>query len=80
MTLTLHIPDEDVPALKTKARGLPLETFAESVLMERIHGNEAQTPDQSVAAAARRLGTFGKRHGLSLGGITVRELLEKSRP
>lgn len=36
--------------------------------------------DESVAAAARRLGTFGKRHGLSLGGLTVKELLRESRP
>jgi hypothetical protein len=34
----------------------------------------------SVAAAARRLATFGKRNGLSLGGITVKELLRESRP
>jgi hypothetical protein len=40
----------------------------------------AETPDESVAAAARRLGTFGKRHGLSLGGMTIKELLRESRP
>jgi hypothetical protein len=38
------------------------------------------SPDESVAAAARRLATFGKRHGLSLGGLTVKELLRQSRP
>jgi hypothetical protein len=35
--------------------------------------------DESVAAAARRLGTFGNRHGLSLGGLTLKELLRESR-
>lgn len=40
----------------------------------------AGTPDESVAAAVRRLATFGKRHGLSLGGMTVKELLHESRP
>ena len=30
--------------------------------------------NESVAAAARRLATFGKRHGLSLGGLTIKEL------
>lgn len=30
------------------------------------------TVDKSVADAARRLGTFGKRHGLSLGDLTVK--------
>jgi hypothetical protein len=39
-----------------------------------IHGDDRE-PDSSVAAAARRLGTFGKRHGLSLGGMTIRQLL-----
>lgn len=40
----------------------------------------AAVADESVAAAARRLGTFGKRHGLSLDGTTVKELLRESRP
>jgi hypothetical protein len=34
----------------------------------------------SVAEAARRLATFGRRHGLSLGGMTIKELLHESRP
>jgi hypothetical protein len=80
MDLTLHIPDEAVPALKAKANGLPLETFAEQVLLERIRDKGNETPDSSVADAARRLGTFGKRHGLSLGGMTIKELLNESRP
>ncbi len=79
MDLTLHIPDDAVPALKAKASGLPLETFAEQVLLERIREG-TQAPDSSIAAAARRLGTFGKRHGLSLGGMTIHELLNESRP
>jgi hypothetical protein len=37
-------------------------------------------PNESVAAAARRLATFGKRHGVSLGGLTIKELLRESRP
>jgi hypothetical protein len=80
MDLTLHIPDEAVPALKAKASGLPLETFAEQVLLARIHDEGTQAPDSSVADAARRLGTFGKRNGLSLGGMTIKELLNESRP
>ena len=37
-------------------------------------------PEDSVAAAARRLANFGKRHNLSLGGISVKDLLNESRP
>ena len=80
MDLTVHIPDEVVPALKARARGVPLGTFAEQVLLERIHDENTSAPDSSVADAARRLGTFGKRHGLSLCGMTIRELLNESRP
>ncbi len=80
MDLTLHIPDDAIPALKAKANGLSLETFAEQVLLERIHDQSIEAPDSSVADAARRLGIFGTRHGLSLGGMTIRELLNASRP
>ena len=47
-------------------------------LLERIPHESPGDP--AVAAAARRLGTFGKRHGLSLGGMTIKELLRESRP
>jgi hypothetical protein len=79
MNLTVNVPDSAVPALKAKARGLPLEIFAEKVLLEQIRGDD-NVLDSSVAAAARRLGTFGKRHGLSLGGMTIRQLLDENRP
>ena len=36
-------------------------------------------PEGDLAAAVRRLATFGKRHGLSLGGSSVKELLHESR-
>jgi hypothetical protein len=35
---------------------------------------------ESVATVARRLSSFGKRHGLSLGGSTIKDLLHESRP
>jgi len=44
MDLTVHIPDEVVPALKAKASGLPLETFAEQVLLEWIQSAAADGP------------------------------------
>jgi hypothetical protein len=33
-----------------------------------------QVVDESVTAAAHRLATFGKRHGLSLDGLTIKGL------
>lgn len=35
---------------------------------------------ESTAVVVRRLATFGKRHGLSLGGSTIKDLLRESRP
>ena len=50
MDLTVHIPDEAVPALKAKASGLPLETFAEQVLLERIR---TRTPKHRIRRLLR---------------------------
>jgi hypothetical protein len=36
MDLTVRIPDEAVPALRAKASGVPLEAFAEQVLLKQI--------------------------------------------
>lgn len=65
---------------QAQASGLSLEAYVEQVLQERSRGAVDESVDSSIAAAARRLGTFGKRHGLSLGGTTIRELLNESRP
>jgi hypothetical protein len=35
---------------------------------------------ESTATVVRRLASFGKRHGLSLGGSTIKDLLRESRP
>ena len=39
-----------------------------------------EADDTSIADAARRLATFGKRHGLSLAPMTLKDLLRESRP
>lgn len=48
------------------------------MLRDRLpkRGSEAE----ATAAAARRLGSFGKRHGLSLAGGKIKDLLHESRP
>ena len=35
---------------------------------------------ESVATVVQQLASFGKRHGLSLGGSTIKDLLHESRP
>jgi hypothetical protein len=57
MNLTVHIPDEAVPALTAKASGVPLETFAERVLLEQIHneGNPVATKAQQERRTGQEL-------------------------
>lgn len=60
-----HTTDEALDqALDTLRRRLPRQ------------GASADSP----AEAVRRLATFGGRHGLSLGGLTIKQLLQESRP
>ena len=37
-------------------------------------------PGRDVIEAIERLRNFGKTHGLSLGGMTIRELRHEARP
>jgi hypothetical protein len=46
----------------------------------RVRLGQHATHDAGPVAAVRRLATFGKRHGLSLGGTTIKDLLHESRP
>jgi hypothetical protein len=52
--------------------GEALDQALEALRARLLH--EEKPVDESVAAAALRLGTFGKRHGLALGGLTIKEL------
>lgn len=82
MTITLK-PEQEQVLIEAVQSGLaetPNEALDQALqaLKNRLPQNGA--PDESVAAAARRLATFGKRHGLSLGDLTMKELLRQSRP
>jgi Arc/MetJ-type ribon-helix-helix transcriptional regulator len=63
-----------------------LEALAEDVddaAVTKARKNEPRvspTAGQERAEAIERLVTFGQRHGLSLGGITIRELRDEARP
>jgi hypothetical protein len=83
MTITLN-PEQEQVLIEAINSGLAHTTDealdqALDALRERLPQQRAPI-DESVAAAARRLGTFGQRHGLSLGGSTIKELLHESRP
>ena len=59
---------------------------AEDVLTEAVavwqtqHKAVAPSAEEQRREAIERLKTFGKRHGLSLGGMTIRELRDEARP
>jgi hypothetical protein len=62
-----------------------LAETADEALDQALEGLRHRMPkttaeDESTAAVVRRLASFGKRHGLSLGGSTIKELLPESRP
>jgi Arc/MetJ-type ribon-helix-helix transcriptional regulator len=55
---------------------------AEDVIVQALELNEAESDriDESRRNAIDRLKAFGKTHHLSLGGMTIRELREETRP
>jgi len=83
MTITLR-PEQEMVLMKAIQSGLaqtPDEALDRALDALRLRlSRQGSAADDSVAAAVCRLATFGKRHGLSLGGMTVKELLPESRP
>jgi hypothetical protein len=55
MDLTVHIPDEAVPALRAKASGVSLEVFAEQVILEQIQDEDIPVATE-VTPPERRTG------------------------
>jgi hypothetical protein len=82
MTIILNPEQEQVlmEAIKSGLAHTTDEALNQAIDALRDRLPHAGPAEESVAAAARRLGTFGKRHGLSLGGLTIKELLRESRP
>ncbi len=85
MTITVDIPPEVQAELarQAAAQGRAVEVYAASLLEEAAHlpGNpETTIPAKDVIEAIEQLRNFGKTHGLSLGGMTIRELRHQARP
>lgn len=55
---------------------------AEEVILRALKALEAAPRgiDTERAEAIERLKTFGKKHKLSLGGLTIKELRDEARP
>lgn len=79
MTIQITKPEiEDLIARRLKSGGFE---SAEDLILQalRSFAPEGQLGAER-GAAIERLKTFGRTHGLSLGGMTIRELRDASRP
>ncbi|HXP85940.1 MAG TPA: hypothetical protein VN841_14545 [Bryobacteraceae bacterium] len=88
MTITLEIGHELEAALarQAAAHGMGIDAYAASLLADAAKLPAApgtpslSPPAKEVAEAIQRLRSFGKTHGLSLRGMTIRELRHEARP
>jgi hypothetical protein len=80
--MTIQITRPEVEALiETRLKSGKFRD-AEDVILQALQSSETESP-QPVAQrdeAIECLKTFGKVHGLSLGGMTIRELRDEARP
>jgi hypothetical protein len=81
--MTIQITKPEVEALINQRLQAGGFRDAEDVILQALRSSEAAAPEtgeEERAAAIERLRNFGKTHGLSLGGMTIRELRQESRP
>lgn len=82
MTIILRPEQEQVlrEAISSGLAHTPDEALDQALDMLRDRLPRQTAEVESTAASARPLARFGKSHGLSLGGATIKELLHESRP
>jgi hypothetical protein len=88
MTITIEIGLDIQAELarQAAAHGMRVDAYATSLLEEAAHLPAApgkttpSPPAKDVVEAIERLKSFGRTHGLSLGGMTVRQLRHEARP
>jgi hypothetical protein len=78
MTVKLELTPDVQAGLLAQAyeSGLSLEAYAEQVLRERVR-NASQTPLTRSQIAGQRIREL--RQGVTLGGISTKELIEEGR-
>lgn len=86
MTITIELAPELHAELarQAAARGVGVDAYAAS-LVENAAGcaadrSQPSTPSCDVVEAIETLKGFGRTHGLSLCGMTIRELRDAARP
>jgi hypothetical protein len=80
--MTIHITKPEVEALINQRLESGAFRDAEDVILQALQssGPQAEGFEQQRQEAIERLRTFGKTHGLSIGGLSIRELREQERP
>jgi hypothetical protein len=80
--MTIHITKPEVEALINQRLESGAFRDVEDVILQALQslGSPAKGFEQQRREAIERLRTFGKTHGLSLGGMSIRELREQARP
>ena len=80
--MTIQITRPEVEALIKRRLETGAFKDAEDVILHALKSSESE--ESSTAERRReaieRLRTFGETHGLSLGGLTIRELRQAARP
>jgi Arc/MetJ-type ribon-helix-helix transcriptional regulator len=80
--MTIQITRPEVEALIKRCLDSGAFKDAEDVILQALRSLESEekgTRDER-REAIQQLRNFGKTHGLSLGGITIRELRREARP
>jgi hypothetical protein len=80
--MTIQITKPEVEALIQQRLQSGGFKDAEDVILQALQASSGQPPEfeQQRREAIERLRTFGKAHGLSLGGMTIRELRDQACP
>jgi len=79
--MTIQITRPEVEALIKRCLDSGAFKDAEDVILQALRSleSEEKRTREERREAIERLRTFGKTHGLSLGGITIRELRHEAR-
>lgn len=88
MCITIEIPAgvREELARQAASEGVALEEYAAQLLEDAAVRSATSTaeekprPSAEVIEAVETLRNFGRSRGLSLGGMTIRELREEARP
>ncbi len=80
--MTIQITKPEVEALINRRLQTGSFRDAEDVILQALKSSETepQSNDAKRKEAIDRLMTFGKKHGLTLGGMTIRALRDEARP